>query len=163
MILMNLLRTRIENKKHRLFALLGILVIEAVFAGYLWSRSKPGAVLGFLVKNGNHFTVAWRDSVAGYDSHDASPIDDALRFAKEELKLTAGINPFSEFELEHVWLEDRFGTTLVMWKTLGINFLNQITFNRKADALYFAAAFRQGSYSPSPFGHSILLTPVKAQ
>jgi len=161
MIFMNLLRTRIEHKWHRIAVLACILALEVVFATFLWQRSKPGAVLGFLVKNGNHFTISWRDQDDGYESHDVSSIDAAMQFARKELKLSAGINPISEYELEHIWMQDRFGTYLVMWKTAGIDFLNQITFNRKEDALFFAAAFRGGSYSPSPFGHSVLLTPTK--
>jgi len=161
MILTNLLRTKIENRRHRLIAFLCIVGLEVVFGAFLWQRSKPGAVLGFLVKNGNQFTVCWKDTMDGYDRHDVASIDDALRFAREELKLSAAVNPFAEFELEHVWLQDRFGTTLVMWKTAGIQFLNQITFNKRSDALFFASAFRQGSYSPSPFGHSVLLMPQK--
>ena len=161
MILTNLLRTRIEHRRHRLLALVCVVALELVLGAYVWQRSKPPAVLGFLIKNGSQFIVCWKDKMDGYERHEASSIDDALRFAREELKLSAAVNPFAEFELEHVWLQDRFGTTLVMWKTAGIDFLNQITFNRRSDAVFFASAFRQGSYSPSPFGHSVLLMPSK--
>lgn len=136
-----------------------VVALEVLFTIFLWQRSKPGAVLGFLIKNGDHFTIAWRDTLHGYESQDVPTIEAALKFAREELKLSAAVNPLSEYELEHVWMQDRFGTYLVMWKSSGIQFLNQITFNRRADAMFFAAAFRQGSYSPSPFGHSVLLMP----
>ena len=160
---MNLLRTRIEKKSHRFLVLCLLVALEFIFGAYLWRKSKPEAILGFLTKNGDHFTIAWRDTLKGYESHDALSIEDAMRFAREELHLSAAVNPISEFELEHVWTQDRFGTYLVMWKTHSINFLNQITFNRRSDAMFFAAAFRQGSYSPSPFGHSVLLLPKSAE
>lgn len=162
MVLTNLLRTRFE-RKNKIAALFAIIALEVVLGVHLWERSKPGAILGFLIKDGSQFTVAWKDPVTGYTSRSLGTIDEALKFAREELKLSEGTNPILEHELEHVWLQDRFGNYLVMWKTSYVPYLHQITFNRRSDALHFARAFRHGSYSPSPFGHSILLMPTRAE
>lgn len=146
----------------KVLAVLVVVAIEVALGCYFWEQAKPGAVLGFLVKNGQKYTLVWKDEVTGYESRDYTSIQDATRYAREELRLKTGANPIAEHELEHLWMQDRFGTYLVFWKTVGVNYLNQISFHRRDDAVYFANSFRQGSYSPSPYGHSVLFMPDRA-
>src|SRR5689334_18080993 len=131
----NLLRTRFDQRR-KVIVLLGVIAMEIVLGAFLWQRSKPGAVVGFLIKNGQRYTVAWKDAMSGYDSHTCASIDEALKFANEELRLSAAANPIREHELEHVWTADRFGTQVVLWRTVG-SALNQITFNSQHDAAFF--------------------------
>lgn len=149
------------EKGSKVAVLLIVLAIEVAFAAYLWRESKPGAVLGFLVKSGRLYHLVWKNENSGYETQEYASIEEALRFAREELLLKIGTNPVPQYELEHLWMQDRFGSYIVLWKTVGLDFLNQITFHKREDALFFANSFRRGGYSPSPYGHSVLLMPVR--
>jgi hypothetical protein len=162
MILSNLIRSRIE-KHHRLRAILLVVALELVFAVYVWQHAAVRSiVLGFLVKNGHQYVLAWKDADTGYDSRSFSTLKDALSYV-HELHLTLGHNPLAEQEMERVWLQDRAGAYVLLWKTLHYSILNRLTFDRESDALFFEKAFQKGSYSPSPYGHSVLFLPMRAE
>ena len=159
MTLANLLRGKLE-KRNRTKVLVVVVMIELLLGGFIWSHSKnQSVVLGFLVKNGNRYVIAWKDEYTGYDSHSYSTLKEALHFVHDDLKLSPGRNPLVDEEVEFVWLQERFGAYVLMWKTLNFSFLNRLTFQNEADANYFEDAFKRGSYTPSPFGHSVLFVP----
>jgi len=161
MLLSNLLKSKIE-KKNRLGALVLVAAFELMLGIFVWNHTKPRSViLGFLVKNGNSYVLAWKDEETGYESHSYPSLKDALQVAQGDLKLAPGHNPIIEQEVEHVWLDDRSGAYVLLWKTNNFSFLNQLTFQSHDDALFFENAFRRGSYTPSPFGHSVLFVPTK--
>ena len=136
-----------------------LIALEFCFGVYLWKNTKPKVILGFLVKNGQEYVVAWKDDVNGYTTHSYRSLSDARRFAREELKLSEGINPVLDGSLERAWVQDRSGGFVVLWKTMTFRGLHQLTFNSWEDANYFMGALRQGFYTPSPYGHSILFLP----
>lgn len=158
MVLSNLLRSKID-KKNRGYALLFVVVIELVIGGYVWRLSKPhNILLGFLIKDGSHYVLAWKEEQAGYQSAVYSSLKDALKEA-QDLHLAPGRNPISNNDVERVWVQDRFGAYTVFWKTISYSALNKLTFQSHADAVFFEDAFRRGSYTPSPYGHSVLFVP----
>lgn len=161
MTLANFLKSKIE-KRNRTRVLILVVLFELVFGGFIWSRSAPQSVVfGFLVKNGNRYVIGWKDEYTGLNSHTYGTLKEALHFLKDDLKLSRGRNPIVEQEVEFVWLQDRFGAYVLMWKTPNISFLNRLTFQSEADANYFEDAFKRGSYTPSPFGHSVLFLPTQ--
>ena len=115
---------------------------------------------GFLIKNGNSYVVAWRLSKSVYDSRKFSTLKEAVSFAKTDLNLSDSSHPTSNPNLEHLWVEQRFGDYALFWKTTGYRLLHRMTFQSPDDANFFADAFRRGHYTPSPFGHSLLLLPA---
>ncbi len=143
-------------------ALAVLLLSELVWVVVLFQMHKPGPHLGFLVKDGARYILVWRTDEEGIQTRHEDSIDSAVSYARNSLNLKVGVNPIPEHELEYLSVVDRYGSVQVLWKTSRINFLNQITFHRSADARFFAKAFKSGAYSPSPFGHSILLVPIHA-
>lgn len=152
-----------ETRKRRHVRLLLALVgLELAVLGHLWIRNQPAKVImGFLIKNGSQYTVAWKREKQDYETRDYASLKDALKFVRSELKLSEGRNPIPEHELEHVWVDSRFGGTVLLWKSLRYTFLNQLTFQNSEEAGFFLKAFRRGAYAPSIFGHSIVLTPER--
>lgn len=150
-----------KEKKLRIRLLLILALFEVCLVARVWKvQAKPEkAALGFLIKNGNKFTVAWKPKDRDYQIRDYVRLQDALAYAHRELGLAEGINPFGEHELERVWKDTRFGNTVVLWKATRQAHLNQITFQDENEANFFMNAFQHGSYAPSLFGHSILLVP----
>jgi len=141
-----------------------VLILEITLGSALWFIFRPKPVLGFLIKYGNEYLIAWkavRDP--DFNTRTYSKLSDAVAFANSELNLRISPVPMGKHEVENVWMEDRFGTYQVFWKTVDLDLLHRLTFNRRADAVFFANAFRRGDYTPSPFGHSILLKPVAAE
>ena len=141
---------------------MAVVVVELLLAALVWNHAKPqNVVVGFLVKNGSRYVIAWKDEYAGYNSRSYGTLKDALHFLNDDLKLSRGRNPIANDELEFVQLQDRFGAFVLIWKTINISILNRLTFQSEADARYFVSAFKQGGYTPSPFGHSVLFMPTK--
>jgi len=144
--------------------LLSVLFISELLLGaILWKRSQESIHFGFLIKNGNEYVIAWQRGEDFIKTQSCSSLGGALAFARDDLKLSASINPFPHSEVENVWFEDRFGKYLVLWTTGDMGALHHLTFRRRSDAVFFARAFRNGDYSPSPLGHSVYLRPIRAQ
>jgi len=160
MLSKNLLAIRFNTKKQKLIALLVVLVVELIFIGYVWVQSKPPPAFALLVKRGNSYLVAWK-SDSGYEKRNHDNLSDAIKFLNYELKLSRGKNPSVGGVLEHMWVQDRFGSYMLMWKTESLSYLNQISFNSRDDATFFANAFRAGSYAVTPFGHSVIFMPAE--
>lgn len=159
MTLANLLKGKIE-KRNRTKVLVVAVLIELILGGLVWKHTKSqSVVLGLLVKNGNSYVIAWKDEYTGYDSHSYSTLKEALHFVQDDLRLSPGRNSLVDEEVEFVWLQERFGAYVLMWKTMNVSFLNRLTFQNEADANYFEDAFKRGSYTSSPFGHSVLFVP----
>lgn len=138
--------------------LAGLVVLEGILAVYI--RSPKPITLGFLSRTGKEYKVVWREPGEGILERSFSELSRAIQFAKNTLNLRVGRNPKLDWELEYLDVQDRYGGYVLLWKTFEVNFLFQMTFQNQKDALYFAKAFREGSYSPSPVGHSILLLPI---
>lgn len=150
-----------KNKKLRVRLLVVLSLFEVCLLARVWHGQGKAqkAAVGFLIKNGTNFTVAWKEKNSDYQSRDYIHLQDALAFARRDLDLAEGINPFGEYELEHVWKNNRYGNTVVVWKSFRQANVNQITFQDENEANFFLNAFQHGSYAPSMFGHSILLMP----
>src|SRR5262249_26393263 len=101
----------------------------------------------------------WKDTDAKFDSVVYSDLKDAIRFADEELGLRRGRNLLDNAEIEYLSMNDRPAGYVVQWKVAQQPFLNQLTFNSQSEAKYFWDSIRDGSYSPSVFGHSLLFLP----
>lgn len=153
-----------SNKKLRFRLLLVLALLEACLLTRAWHRDAgaPKPNLGFLLKNGGRYTVAWKVKKEDFQTRDYVRLSDALKFARE-LGLSEGINPFAEHEMEHAWKDQRrSGNTVVVWKTIRQPQVNQLTFDDETEATFFLKAFQRGSYTPSLFGHSILLVPAQS-
>lgn len=146
------------SRPWRLGILAGLVVLEGILAVYI--RSPERVPLGFLSRSGKEYRVVWREPGEGIVERNFSALSGAIQFAEDTLNLRVGRNPKLDWELEYLDLQDRYGAYVLLWKMFEINFLFQMTFQNHKDALYFAKAFREGSYSPSPVGHSILLLPI---
>jgi hypothetical protein len=140
--------------------LAGLVVVELLLVAFL-QFTVPVASHAFLIKNGKDYVVFWSED-GTYDSRHYSELRKAIDFAKMELGLEQAPST-NGMDIERLWIQDRFGAFVVMWKTFRFPYLNQLTFNRESDAKFFEAAFRSGAYSPSPFGHSVLLLPTAAR
>lgn len=137
--------------------LASLVVFEVLLVGFL-QFAEPTASHAFLIKDGSSYAVYW-SAEGQYDFATYKDLRSALKFAHNSLGLSEG-SSFQGMDIERLWTQDRFGSFVVMWKTFRHPHLNQLTFSREADARFFETAFRTGSYTPSPFGHSILLLPV---
>jgi len=147
------------SQKSKIGLLISLIFLQTALAAWLVHKQPNQVNLGYLVKSKNEFIVAWKGNYSTYQYLSFGSLQDALNFARKDLGLKTATNPVRDLELEHVWLEDRFGAFSLLWKTTKLNFLHQLTFQNERVAEYFAQAFRQGAYAPSPFGHSILLLP----
>jgi len=136
------------------------IALEIVAGLHLWNKSHNEATLGYLVKHGGAYVVAWKEKGSPYQFESHNSLERALAFAREELKLGEGLVVQPDLAMEHIWVDDRFGSYVLLWKTDRTPLLNQITFQSQSDVQFFANAFKRGSYTPSPFGHSIFLIPT---
>lgn len=143
----------------RIAFLLALLVIEILAVALMHRLQPPRPTVGFLLKLGSTYEVAWRTRPNEYYRLEFKDLDTALKFAEEELLLHR--SPIAVSDMERVWIQDRGGSFAVLWKTFATPYLNRWTFHREDDARFFADSFRQGGYYPSPFGHSLLLVPSK--
>lgn len=150
---------RSRSRRRSQWLLLALVAETAAVLTYFLTAST-GPHLAFLVKNGGSYLLAWRQAENQYETRTYPSLEEALTFAHDELGLGAGRNPTLDHELEHIWMEPRAGQSVVFWKEWRQPFLGKLTFQNPADASYFYQAFRNGGYSPSLFGHSLLLTPV---
>ena len=149
-----------RNDRDRWFLLLTILGIQIFVGAYLWQTTQtPRALMGFLSERKGHFILAWKEELSDLQVREYATLSGALSFASEQLSLKAGHTPRADLTPESVWINERFGNPVVFWKTDASPRLFQMTFQAKKDADFFAKAFREGSYTPSPIGHAILLTP----
>ncbi len=150
----------LRTERDRWFLLLAIVGLQVFVGGLLWQSGQTSpALMGFLSERHGHFVLGWTDQVEGLKFVEYSTLGEALNFAGTNLKLTTGHTPRADLTPEAVWIQERFGNPVVFWKIDANKDLFQMTFESKTDALYFANAFRRGSYTPSPIGHSILLIP----
>lgn len=142
----------------RRLALLLFLLAEVCIISWFWHRGPARkAVRAFLARQGNHFVLAWKDDLNEINVEHRHSLDELIRFSSVELGLRLGRNPGIKYTIESVWMTDRAGTYIVFWKNESDNLLNQMTFYSLGEAIFFAQAFRSGSYSQSILGHSVLL------
>lgn len=143
--------------------IIALLFFDLFLVGYVKLESKIVAQKAFLAKHGEKFVVAYKDrdenvGVLAFDS-----LEEALRNLKElRLEMTPSLASFN-FPMEHAWLRKDIGKTVLYWKFSGREDLNKITFQSEKDAEFFASAFKQGAYSPSPLGHSLYFLPTKTK
>ena len=151
-------RRALRHRRAKIFLMIGVITVEGLIAFYLgFGRSAP-ATRGYLSKIGREYLVAWHDaSVPNFQYATYGSLDEAILFLKGNLGLSTGHTVRPELELENVWVQDRYGSFVVFWKTEKIPFVNQISFPSEREAKFFADAFRKGAYTPSPYGHAIVL------
>ena len=143
-------------RRRRNLLLVAILsLLFSVVCHFLLVRQSRIAQ-GFLTKDGAHYRIGWKEEQQ-FLSRRFDTLKQALNFAQEVLELEVGRNVSAAFDLEFIEVRKRNDATIVYWKPYTFPFLSRLTFQNHDEALYFAQAFRRGSYSPSPFGHSLLL------
>ena len=144
----------------------GAAVVLSLFSfvvgRFAWTHSEPKPQHGFLIKHGNQYVVAWKPGEFPVEMATHESLADAVRFARNELKLHSGYNPRTSLNVEHAWLRSDNGQFRLYWKSWEFPNLNRLTFQNERDALYFYNAFRSGAYTGSPIGHAIALVPVQA-
>lgn len=151
------LKTRVQRLA-RLFGL-SLLIVGASEALITldMDRRLPASV-GYLVKSGNEYLVAWR-------THDDNQLrayrfvtlSEALDHARR-LKLRPGRTQPS-IRFQRLWLKKTASAVEMHWKTPRSPQPNRLTFRNAVDAKYFFDSFEFGAYTFSPFGHAILLLP----
>lgn len=151
------MKQRVQNLA-RLFgmSLLIVGVSEALIT--LDKDRRWPASVGYLVKSGNEYLVAWR-------THDDNQLR-AYRFANlpealehaRRLKLRPGRTQPS-IAFQRLWLKKAGAGVEMHWKTPRSHLANRLTFHSAVDAKYFFDSFEFGAYTFSPFGHAILLLP----
>ncbi|MCB0403727.1 MAG: hypothetical protein KDD51_03010 [Bdellovibrionales bacterium] len=141
--------------------LLGLLAIEVILYAVMPKAERDRAPMGYVVKDGHVYTVAWKVSDGQFQLSQFSDLREALHFANKELALyPAHLRPIpARTPLERVWVSDLSGSFTLLWKATNNPFLFKWSFDQERDARYFANAFEAGAYSQSPFGHSLLLVP----
>lgn len=154
-----LIPSRLRSTWARVGFLAALVVIEALAILIVHQFEDPRPLIGFLLKQGNGYQIAWRTRPKEYHRIEFKSLASALKFATEELELRGSSASISE--IERVWVQDRAGAFTVLWKTATTPYLNRWTFQRESDAEFIAESFRKGGYFPSPFGHSLLLVPAK--
>lgn len=142
-----------------------LVVLQIVLFVRLVSEKDPSFPYGYLLKVGSRFVVAMKDPAEPYTYHMFSYVSlaDALRFLSAELKMKEGRAGGYRLKLDYINLVDRFSSTIVLWKAAGYPILNRLSFLDPSEAAYFAEAFKRGSYSPSPFGHSLIFSDQSPQ
>jgi len=154
-----------KRKKQRILILSVLVLLEAICA-IIYSKQTVRVPAGFLVRAGGgeygEYIVAWRQNSKSYYYKSYADLNGALDFARKQLGLAVGNFGSEEIELERVWVQDSTRGFRVIWETAHISLLNQLTFDRESEAQFFADSFKRGGYSPSPFGHSLLLLPSRA-
>lgn len=151
-------RIRIQGNA-RIWVVAVVALLEALLVGVLWARSQPKAQIAYLMKVGGRYVLAWKDTDSRFDSVVYKDLNDAVRFADENLGLHRGHNFLESADVEYLSFNDRPTGYVVQWKVINQPFLNQLTFNSQTEARYFWSSIRGGSYAPSPFGHSLLFLP----
>jgi hypothetical protein len=149
------------SQSRRLITLLILIGVEIACSAYMWDRIQPQVSIGFLSKNGNEFILGWRESGNQFQYQAWPTVASALHYARENLHLIQGRTLRPDLTVENVWTDEQFGNYVVKWKTESLPEIHQMSFQNDAEAETFAQAFRAGSYTPSPVGHSILLLPMK--
>ena len=154
--------SKLEPSHLRRWLLLLILLLEVSWVSWYMQSTSQGifAKRGSLVRAGSEFLFGWIDQHGTFQVTSYKTAEEALRFAEEELSLHPGRNPFSDDNIEHIWRSDRRDKFLVLWKRFDHDFVHQLTFDMKLDALFFEQMFRAGAYSTSPLGHSVNFVPV---
>jgi hypothetical protein len=142
----------------RFWALLLLLVAEVTFL-CAWRSSEPRALVGYLVKVGPKYLIAYRDEARNLRVSEHATLDAALGFSEQTLDLERAVSASPYNELEYTWMSSRQGNYVVHWKLQHFEPLLRLTFPTVAEANFFHDAFRSGSYSRSPFGHAVLLMP----
>lgn len=151
-------RTLRRASQPRFWALLLLLVAEVTFL-CAWRSHEPQAKVGYLVKVGHKYLVAYRDQAKNLLVSEHATLDAALGYSEQTLDLERGVSASPFNELEFTWLTARDGAYAVHWKLAHFEPLLRLTFDSPSDAQYFHDSFRMGSYSRSPFGHAVLLMP----
>jgi hypothetical protein len=141
----------------RRLVLLLILLVGVVAIRVVMPWPVPRISVAFLTKQPNYYLVTWRDANGEVRFAEHAGLDETLGFIKDDLHLKVGRNMNSESELEHLWMQDRYGTFVLLWKHSYESLVHQLTFHNEQEAKFFATAFRKGAYSRSVLGHSILL------
>lgn len=159
---MKLLGFKAISQGRKLLYLAVLIALEITLVVHLWGQQNR-VPFGFLVKNGDVYVLIWKNDAHEYQTSIYPNLNEAMTYAINELNLQVGHNPLMEDELERLWVQDRQGVTVMFWKTSKLEYLNQMTFHRRAEADYYMKAFRTGSYTPSPFGHSIFLRPASIE
>lgn len=137
--------------------LLALLFVEVVTIRVLWSPlpEKRIAHRAFLTKQNDQYILAWRNGVGTVELVQMESLPEILRRANElQLSVAKNIDPGSS--VESAWVSDRRGSYVLLWKTEN-DPLYQMSFYRESDAQFFASAFRQGAYTRSILGHSVLM------
>lgn len=124
-----------------------------------WRRWEPRAEVGYLVKLGSRYLVAYRDQNRAMRVSEHASLESALAYSEQSLGLLRGVSATSLDDLEFTWTSKRASGFVVYWKLAYFEPLNRLTFPTERDAQYFYDAFRNGAYSRSPFGHAVLLVP----
>lgn len=148
---------KIKKNYGKLLVLLALLIIEGVLFATVSFQTKERVSRAFLIKNGNSYVIAWLNEKNENSEVVLPSLDAAIKYAKTELSLFPATT--FQVELEHFWVQDRQGSYVLYWKTSQYNLLHHLTFNTLSDAKYFYEAFKTGAYSPSPYGHSLVLMP----
>jgi hypothetical protein len=152
-------KTGKSRSAKKVWLLLTLLLIEAV-AGYsLWRSQTPTNRFGYVIKNGDLYIVLWRTTQDEIRTSEYTTLTEALKFARKNLRLNVAGGPNSKV-LEHLWVRNDVGRSILYWKTLDEGYVNRLTFKKESEALLFRQAFLEGAYSTSPIGHSISLMPL---
>ena len=138
------------------------MAIELVGLYAYWMHTRPVGERAFLIKSGERYLLAWKDSyqVAGMQFFDST--EAALTFARTTLELSPKAQATDD-NIEAIWVRKDFNRTILYWKTSNVEFVNRLTFRDQKDAQFFENAFRRGAYVTSPIGHSINFMPISAK
>lgn len=145
----------------RVFFIFSALLIEIFYCIFLWCISTPQIKYAYLIKDGPKYTILWKLD-GSYESQTYENLFEAVNFLKNN-GLTLHKGELVNFDIEYLTLGETRGYYELKWKLSNFKFLHRLSFKDKSEALYFERAIKQGAYSPSPFGHSILfLLPKKS-
>jgi len=145
-----------RSRYHLLLATVLIAFQALLFVGM--GNFVPNIQKGYLVKQGTTYLVIWKESGKFWE-RTFPRLTSAISFADEELRLMLSRRLTSAANMERVWVDDRAGKFVLNWKAADRPYLHQWSFYRRTEVDYFVQALRFGSYSRSPFGHSLLLVP----
>ncbi len=146
---------RTSKKKLIQIALVLLTLIEVAGISVFWKLTEPVSMKGALIKDGARYILRWENSDKTADAKEFASPQEAVDFARNELQLEVGANPNFSDSIENVWVRNEMGKKIVFWKTVGLPFVNRLTFTNLAHADLFESSFRKGAYSTSPVGHSI--------
>lgn len=136
-----------------------LLLVGEIFLGIgFWNRTAPVATKGYVIKNGPEYLLIWNDSDGTQGIFRSAELGAVFEYASGKLKLQRTANPNPNDEVESIWLRKEMGRNILFWKTSRFPHINRLTFSGSDEAEAFQAAFKKGAYTPSPYGHSILLT-----